>query len=806
MVDQREGRLLLAATGFLFLFCLVLMLAPAVREHTWATAFRYSQWIGFLVWGVGILIAHRLSARRLPERDPYLLPLAAVLSGWGLLTVWRLEPGLGLRQAIWLGVSLAAFIALPFAPADLGFLRRYKYLLLTAGLMLTALTLLFGTNPAGIGPRLWLGCCGIFFQPSEPLKLLLVIYLSAYLADRMPLRLRVFPMLVPTLFVTGLALLLLIVQRDLGTASIFILLYTAVLFLATDRRRVLVATGIALGLAGLTGFFFIDVIHARVEAWLNPWNDPSGRSYQIIQSLLSIANGGILGRGAGIGNPGLVPVAHSDFIFSAIGEEFGLVGTIAILVIFVLLISRGLLTSLRAPDRFQRLLSAALTGYLGMQAIVIIGGNIRLLPLTGVTLPFVSYGGSSLLTSFIALALISIISNQPEKEPAQLQSTRPYMVLAWLLAGAILAAGVANAWWGVVRGSDLLARTDNPRRSIADRYVPRGSILDRNNEPISITVGASGAFERLYAYPQLAPVTGYTHRVFGQAGLEASLDDYLRGTQGNPGTLILWDGLLYGTPPPGLDVRLSIDLGLQRQTDALLGNQKGAVVVINAQTGEILAMSSHPTFDPNQLDEIGAVLPKEKDSPLLNRAAQALYPLGTAGTPFADALGSTMQPTEADLTTLYRELGFYNAPQVRMPAASVNSATKVADLRVSPLQMALATAALSNGGVIPAPRLASAVNTPQVGWVILPPLGTPHTALSSEYADSTASRLAVHNGTYWQWPGMPGSAQQTNTWFLAGTLPNWRATPLALAVLIEGDYPLAAERIGQQLMQAAIRP
>ncbi len=806
MANQRESRLLLAAAASLFVYAIILTLAPAVREHSWAVSYRVSHWVGFSIWAAGLFIAHRLNSRRMSDRDPYLLPLAAILSGIGLLTVWRLDPSLGLRQSIWLGVSLAAFVGVQFVPADLGFLRRYKYLLLSAGLILTALTLLFGTNPAGAGPRLWLGCCGVFLQPSEPLKLLLVIYLSAYLADRVPLRLRVFPMLVPTVFVTGLALLLLIVQRDLGTASIFILLSTAMLFLATDRRRVLVVTATALALTGLTGFFLIDVIHARLEAWLNPWNDPSGGSYQVIQSLLAVANGGILGRGPGIGNPGLVPVAHSDFIFAAIGEELGLAGTLAVLVIFGLLISRGLLASLRSPDRFQRLLSAGLTAYLGIQAFVIIGGNLRLLPLTGVTLPFVSYGGSSLLTSFVALSILAVIGNQPDKEPAPLASARPYLILAALLGGSVLAAGLADVWWAAVRSTDLLARTDNPRRSIADRYVPRGSILDRNNQPIDLTRGSSGDYERLYAYPLLAPVTGYTHPIFGQAGLESSLDDYLRGIQGNPSSLILWDGLLYGTPPPGLDVRLSIDLDLQRKADEFLGNLKGAVVLLNAQTGEVLAMASHPTYDPNQLDRIGAILPNEKDAPLVNRATQGVYPLGTAGSLFTGAPEQSEQPTEAELINLYRRLGFYTSPQLRMPMAASSSAAKLQDLKVSPIQMALAAASLSNEGVSPAPRLALAVNTPQLGWIILPTLSEPREALSTEHADQVASQLAVHNSTYWQWTGLARSGQETNTWFLAGTLPNWKATPLALVVLLEGNYPLASQRVGQQLIQAAIRP
>ena len=803
MTDEREGRLLSAAGLFLFLYALVLTLAPAVREHTWAVTYRTSHWSGFALWAIGIFSAHRVARHRWPDRDPFLFPMAAILSGWGLLTVWRLEPGLGLRQTIWLLVSLAAFAALAYTPADLGFLRRYKYILLGGGLFLTALTLLFGTNPAGAGPRLWLGCCGIYLQPSEPLKLLLIVYLSAYLADRLPLRLRFFPMIVPTILVTGLALLLLLAQRDLGTASIFILLYTAVLFLATNRRRVLLATTLALVLAGLTGFMFIDVVHARLEAWLNPWSDPSGRSYQVIQSLLAVANGGVFGRGPGIGSPGLVPVAHSDFVFSAISEEAGLAGAIALLVLVSLMFARGMLASIRAHDRFQRLLAVGLTVYLGMQALVIIGGNLRVLPLTGVTLPFVSYGGSSLLTSFLALGFVMAISNRPREEATPLPSMRPYYIIGAVLGIGVLSVGLAATWWAVARGPSLLRRTDNPRRAIADRYVPRGSILDRNNQLIDHTSGASGEFQRVYSYPPLAPITGYTHPVFGQAGLEAALDPYLRGLQGNPSSLVLADSVLYGTPPPGLDVRLSIDLDLQRQADELLGGYKGAVVLLNAQTGEVLAMASHPGYDPNRLDEIGSLLPKNSDAPLLNRAAQGLYPIGSAGEAFSAA---TPQAGSDDLLALYRRLGFFTTPELRMPVAAAGSSNDIRDLRVSPLQMAEAAAALSNGGVRPAARIALAVKTPTQGWVILPALGTNETALSQQDAEAATSELAAPNQWYWQSGGKAQTGTQTDTWYTGGTLPEWKATPIAVAVLIEGDFPLAAQRVGQQLLQSLTRP
>ena len=363
LVDRRQSRLLIVAAIFLFLYSVILTLSPAVREQTWNVSYRWSHWIGFTVWIALIFTADRFTRKRLPDRDPFLLPLASLLSGWGLLTVWRLDSAFGIRQAIWLTFSIIILISSFYLPSDLSVLRRYKYMLLTSGLILTALTLLLGTNPEGYGPRLWLGCCGVYLQPSEPLKLLLVVYLSAYLSDRLLIRLRFFPLLIPTLFVMGLALLLLLVQRDLGTASIFILIYTAILYLATGKRRVLIATVFTLTLTGTIGFFFIDVVRERISAWFNPWADPSGHGYQIVQSLLAIANGGMIGRGPGLGSPTLVPVAHSDFIFTAIAEETGLLGTTALIIISALILARSLRIAFRAPDQFRRALAAGLSAY-----------------------------------------------------------------------------------------------------------------------------------------------------------------------------------------------------------------------------------------------------------------------------------------------------------------------------------------------------------------------------------------------------------------------------------------------------------
>ncbi len=805
MNTKIQSRLLQWTALFLFLQATILTLSPAVRERTWDVDFRFTHWIGFLVWVILTNLTHRILTRHLPEHDPYIFAAASMLSGWGLLTIWRLDENFGLKQTIWLAISLTAFILATRFFSDLSLLKKYKYLFLSGGLIITALTLLFGTNPLGVGPRLWLGLGGIYFQPSEPLKILLVIYLAAYLSDRSIIRLLSLPLLVPTLFVTGLALLLLIVQRDLGTASIFVFIFTVFLFIASDRRRILIGAGIFLTTALLLGYFLIDVIHIRVVGWLNPWNDPTGNSYQIIQSLLAVANGSMIGRGLGIGSPLLVPVAISDFIFAAIAEETGLIGTLGMIASIWLILARGLTIALRATDNFRRYLAAGVVTYLGVQSLLIIGGNLRLLPLTGVTLPFVSYGGSSLLTSFLALYLLLSISNTEDSEPAPLKNPRPYTILAGIFALGLAACALTASWWVLVRSEDLLTRTDNARRAIADRFVQRGSLLDTNNQPINITTGTNGSLTREYLYPNLAPVTGYTHPVFGQAGLEASLDNYLRGLQGNPSSLIFWNQLLYGTPPTGLDVRLSLDLSLQAIADDLLDEHQGAAILMNAETGEILVMASHPTYNPNNLDEEGDSLSQDEDSPLLNRVTQGLYPPGDVLTPLLRAKFTGITPSDEQILNFYNELGLFSAPAMRAPVSIHTKTNKLESVRFSPLQVALAAATLSNQGIVPAPRIATAVNTLEQGWVVLPALGDPKEAIPAQAAEDAASSFIEEGTSYWSYTALGRLASTNVTWLIAGTPPNWQGTPLVMVIVLEESNLGLAKNIGDQLINAALR-
>ncbi len=855
---------MILAAVFVFLYAVILSLSPAVRYHTWNVSYKWMHWLGVLVWVGGFSLIHQQVQKRLPESDPYILPCAALLTGWGLLTVWRLTSAYGARQTAWLAVSLFIFwLGLKF-PVFLTWLRRYKYLSLTGILLLTTLTFFFGTYPGGTGPDLWLGCCGVYFQPSEALKLLLIIYLAAYLADRMPTTFGLLHLIAPSLTLVGAAIFLLIAQRDLGTASLLIAIYTLILYLASGKRRVLLVSLLIILAAAIVGYRLFDVIQLRVDAWLNPWLDPGGRSYQIVQSIMAYAAGGLLGSGPGLGSPGVVPVAHSDFVFTAIGEETGLIGSTGMILVLAIFTLRSFTTALRASNIYHRLLAVGISVYLAIQSILIIGGTMRLLPLTGVTLPFVSYGGTSLLFAFIALLILLLISGQESENPAPIRRSAPYLISGTVIFASFLALVLLQGWWAMVRAPALATRTDNPRRAISDRYVVRGQLLDRSNHPLAVTEGDPGEYTRKTIFPALGPILGYTNAIYGQGGLEAGLDDYLRGLRGNPASTIWSTQILYTQAPPGLDVRLSLDSNLQQISDTLLVGKTGAIVLLNAQTGEILSMSSSPTFDPNSLEENWEKWTADESAPLLNRAVQGFYPAGTtmgtfflanamqmptlptvpaslqavskqgiltcaipaiSSTSWADIIRAgcpgavtelASQLTTQDIRQIYTQLGFLSMPEIPMPSSepavlltdftSNQSVLSEDGLKVTPLQMSLAAAAISNQGILPAPRIALAVNTLAQGWVILP-ANAPTQAMPAEAAQKTADFLAVSELPIWE------AVSQTYTedgdmlsWYIAGTLPAWQGAPLAIALIIENGTPLQAQNTGREILLAAFNP
>jgi cell division protein FtsW (lipid II flippase)/cell division protein FtsI/penicillin-binding protein 2 len=633
----REARLLVIAFAFLLMTTLALLVAPAVRQGSWE-AWAASPWALLLlpVWvAAAVALHHRLSIRH-PDRDPILLPTGLLLAGWGVLLVLRLSPGYGLRQLAWLGVgAVLAWIVLAL-PGDLRWLRRYRYVWLAGGLTLTALTLVAGTNPSGGDERLWLGCCGVYLQPAEPLRLLLLAYLASFLADRLAFgwaargaELR--SALPPLFLVWGMSVGILLVQRDLGTGTLLLGLLAVMLYMTTDRWQVL-AAALVLTLVGAIGAYSLfNVVRLRIMAWLNPWADPMGGSYQVIQGLIAYASGGLFGRGPGIGSPGLVPIAVSDYIFAAVGEEWGLTGGIALIALYALLVQRGLRAARRAADPFRSLLAGGIAAAFGLQTLMILGGVLRLLPITGITLPFLSYGGSSLITSMVGLALLIRLSeggptNQFGRTVRVVQAA---MTLGWL------ALALALGWWAIVRGPALTTRTDNPRRASAERVNPRGVIVDRSGDRFAETVGVQGEYARVYPLgAAAAAVVGYDSAQFAQAGIERSRDEILRGETGHDAITTWWQHLTQGTPPPGLGVRLTLDASLQQSVAQALFPYRGAAVVLEASTGNLLAVASSPSFDPNSLDTDWEDLTARQDAPLLDRAIQGSYQPGMIFAPF----------------------------------------------------------------------------------------------------------------------------------------------------------------------------
>ena len=358
--------------------------------------------------------------------DQLLLPLALGLTGVGLVLVERLAPAaLLVQQLTWTIVGAGAFAAAMLIPRDLTAFARYKYTWAIAGIVLLLSPLLPVIGREINGARIWIGLGDILnFQPAEGVKILLVIFFASYLEEnrellaRPPQRLGPFAIpplvyLVPIVLMWALAMGVMVLQKDLGATLIFFGIFLAMLYLATGR-----ATYPALGLVFFLAGAFVMArlfahVEARVDIWLHPFAEELrfGPAYQIVQALFALGNAGLLGAGLGGGMPERIPIVWSDFVFAAFTEETGFAGALALLALYLVLVFRGMSIALRAPTPFLQLLAAGLSFTLAFQTLVIVAGNARLIPLTGVTLPFLSYGGSSLVTNFVIVALLLRVSD-----------------------------------------------------------------------------------------------------------------------------------------------------------------------------------------------------------------------------------------------------------------------------------------------------------------------------------------------------------------------------------------------------------
>ena len=382
--------------------------------------------------------AHLVLRWRAPQADPILLPGAALLNGLGLVMVRRLDYAEAAKdnyrpeapaQALWTVLGVAVFVAVILVVRDHRVLDRYRYTWLLLGVVLLVLPVLPVLGREINGARLWVRIGPFSGQPAEAAKIALVVFLAAYLAERKELlataTYRAGPFLLPEikyfmplLLAWAASLFVLFFEKDLGSSLLFFGVFVVLLYVATGRFSY-VATGLGLFIFGaVVAYNLFDHVQVRVATWLDVWKYYNDRGFQLAQGLFALATGGILGQGWNQGRPDFIPFASTDFIFAAFGEELGLLGVTAMLLVYLLMVFRGLRISLAAPDDFGKLLAVGLVTSFALQVFVIVGGVTRLIPLTGITLPFVSFGGSSLLANYALIALLCRISDEGTPAPA----------------------------------------------------------------------------------------------------------------------------------------------------------------------------------------------------------------------------------------------------------------------------------------------------------------------------------------------------------------------------------------------------
>jgi cell division protein FtsW (lipid II flippase) len=380
------------------------------------------------------LAAHLVARATVPYADPYLLPMAGLLTAVGVTEIYRLGGGDAFKQGLWIVIGVALFsFALIRLRRDFRVLEQYKYVFGIGAIVLLFLPRAPGLGTTVNGARLWVHLGPLQFQPGEFSKIFLIVFLAAYLREKREVLAQArLKDVGPLLVIWGACMLVLVSSNDLGSGLLYFGIFLAMLYIATGRLSfVLVGLGLFLA-GGFEAYRRIPHVHERVTIWLHPWTSskvfcPSTgglalrqdcESYQLVKSIYSIANGGYGGAGLGKGtfstpdgHP-LIPYVSSDFIYSALAQELGLIGAAALLLIFMLFVARGMKIALQADDGFSKLLAAGLTFGFALQTFIIVGGVLRIIPLTGITLPFVSYGGSSVVANFLLLAGLLLVSNR----------------------------------------------------------------------------------------------------------------------------------------------------------------------------------------------------------------------------------------------------------------------------------------------------------------------------------------------------------------------------------------------------------
>ena len=700
-MSRRTTELLLliaAAFPVTLLYALYVVNAGAVLSFQ-TLAVPLGLFAAFAVAHIGV----RLFA---PGADPALLPIVFALSGIGITFVTRLEPSASMGQIVYLFLGVALMVGTLAVVKNLEVVKRYKYVLGAAGIALLVLPMLIGTEI--YGSKLWIKIGSFQFQPGEFAKVFIVLFLAGYLAENRELlsisnrtvlgvklpRLR---LLYPLFIVWGVCLLVVAFERDLGSALLFYTIFLIMLYVATGRVSY-VLIGLVLLAVGAFGMYQImGHVQVRVAIWLDPFKDAQNLGFQIVQALYSLADGGLLGVGIGKGLGGdTIPVVASDMIFAAIGEEMGLLGGAAVLLLFMLFAVRGLTTAARAKSDLAAFSAAGLTAAISFQAFTIVGGVTKLIPLTGVTLPFMSQGGSSLLASFVIVALLLRAGDEATGRSTEIANTsteltpvgyrpggsrgshmhRPALdtpesgllgrvalanrlTRTVFLFTALFAVLIGNLTYiQVFKAAEYQDMPSNNHTITKARYIKRGSIITADGLTLAESIQQEdGTYVRSYPNGNLAAhAVGYYSQQYGSSGVESSQDKTLTGSKDYSS----WQNALNslaGITEPGNSVQLTIDSRIQQAAEQALAGRKGAIVVLDPRTGAVLAWASAPAYDNT---DIAATMEAANasggaDTSMFDRATQALY---SPGSTFKTVtLSSALENGVAALSSTYSSPG-----------------------------------------------------------------------------------------------------------------------------------------------------
>lgn len=604
---------------------------------------------------IAFLIAHLAIRKLAPGADPVLLPLSFALSGIGIAFVTRLAPELAMRQVMWLFFGVVCMLLVLIFLKNLDRIANYKYTLMIVGFLLLLSPLLPVVGQEIYGSRIWLNIAGISFQPGEIAKILIVLFLAGYLAQNRemlsifthrigPFKIPDLATLVPLLVMWVISLLIVIFEKDLGSALVVFFVFITMLYVATGKKTYLIIGFVLIAIGGVAAFLLFDHVQIRVDTWLDPFKDATGDGYQLVQAIFSIADGGLFGVGIGNGMSDQIPIVESDFIFAAIAEETGLLGAAGLLLLYLCFAIRGLVTAARAKSDVSSFIAVGLTASIILQAFIIVGGVTRLIPLTGLTLPFVSQGGSSLLASFIAIGFLlrcgdqstglgtemisgtGTLSSESVLGRVSLGKRLTKTMIAFSVLFALLVANLTLIM--VVQANDYKNMPSNNHTLAREARTERGTISTYDNVVLAQSVlQDDGTYKRVYPSGTLAAhVVGYASEAYGTAGIEASYNDTLKG-QRNYASWVDVVNAATDAGTPGNDVKLTINSTIQQAAEQALDGFNGACVVIDPETGAVLALASSPSYNASDIESI--LSSGSDSSALYNRATQALYSPGS---------------------------------------------------------------------------------------------------------------------------------------------------------------------------------